>query len=133
VARADFLADADWDFGVWGSGAMSTWLRLREKYGIGKISTAFTLLFFALGVAASLIKCSSQNSFMNDRELPFMIVGNGMLVLLGMAMVRFPDFFWMGRYAMSVKNVEPTEFYLVSTRMSGGGIIALGIVFPFFN
>jgi hypothetical protein len=53
-------------------------------------------------------------------------IGTGLLMLIK------PEIMWEIRHFLSVKNGEPTDFYLFTTRMGGIILIIVGIVYLFF-
>jgi hypothetical protein len=52
-------------------------------------------------------------------------IGTGLLMLIK------PEIMWEIRHFLSVKNGEPTDFYLFTTRIGGIILIIVGIVYLF--
>ena len=56
------------------------------------------------------------------------------LFFWGLFMVRFPDVVWHLQHFLHVRGGEPTDFYLITTRISGGicmivAVVCCGILF----
>lgn len=70
-------------------------------------------------------------------ELFQKIIVNIIILVLGLFMLIRPDIIWKMEHFLSVKNGEPTEWYLAITRIIGLGFIFIAafltIVFLFFN
>ena len=60
--------------------------------------------------------------------LPLVIVACLIIVAVGLWFLRAPDMVWELQHLLSVKDGEPTDFYLLSTRISGVILIIVGIV-----
>ena len=60
--------------------------------------------------------------------LPLVIVACLIIVAVGLWFIRAPDMVWELQHLLSVKDGEPTDFYLISTRISGVILIIVGIV-----
>lgn len=56
------------------------------------------------------------------------IIGGGVLILFGGLQTAFPCALWKWRYALYVRDPEPTEFAMVMGRIAGVILIAAGIV-----
>lgn len=54
-------------------------------------------------------------------------------ILLGAAALRRPDVFWHLGHFLTVKDGEPTKFYLVAQRILGAVALLLGIVILLFE
>ena len=54
-------------------------------------------------------------------------------ILLGVAALRRPDVFWHLSHFLTVKDGEPTKFYLVAERIIGAVALLLGIVILLFE
>lgn len=48
-------------------------------------------------------------------------------ILLGAAALRYPNVFWHLGHFLTVKDGEPTKFYLVAERMIGAVVLLGGI------
>ncbi len=70
-------------------------------------------------------------------ELFQKIIVGIIILVLGLLMLIRPDIIWKIEHFLSVKNGEPTEWYLAITRIIGLGFIFIAvfltIVFLFFN
>ena len=64
----------------------------------------------------------------NKLPLPLAIVACLIIVAVGLWFIRAPDMVWELQHLLSVKDGEPTDFYLISTRISGVILIIVGIV-----
>ena len=66
----------------------------------------------------------------SDRSaLPLGILAFLLLAGMGVVCIRWPDVVWELQHRWSVRGGEPTDWYLYSTRILGGVLILMGIVF----
>lgn len=58
--------------------------------------------------------------------MPELLVGGALLFVLGLVILICPKWVWKADHLFTVKDGEPTEFYLTVTRVGGFALSFLG-------
>ncbi|MBF4691933.1 hypothetical protein [Fusibacter ferrireducens] len=55
------------------------------------------------------------------------------LMLIGISEMMYSKFFWQIKFSFAVENGEPSESYLLLSKLTGGVFVCAGVIFPFIE
>lgn len=97
--------------------------RVMESYGKGR---CFWIIYAVLSVLLILLVALLTTRYGNDFTVPAVIVAAviaHVVLLLGLAEIFYPETFWEFRHTFTVHNGEPTDWAILSYRLSGVALI----------